>query len=209
MMGTAEDFRLVEAHVNTLEQRYVPTMTLEFLNLVMGGDWQLLFSTNLATTTTSWSKLSALRVRDFMQRIETQGLEGRITNSCHWDWTEDDDSSSSDAVAGTFATKCSYKITQGARMSMELDDHILRPARGSNVPKNVPKLVSLLHRAMPKELFDPSDHAMDITYLDGDLRIVRLTGPRLEGVRDIFIRRASLEPNTTTLSQPISQGSLE
>jgi hypothetical protein len=55
----------------------------------------------------------------------------------------------------------------------------------------------MLHRAMPKEMFDPNDHAMDTTYLDGDLRIVRLTGPKFEGVRDIFMRRGSMEINPT------------
>ena len=50
---------------------------------------------------------------------------------------------------------------------------------------------------MPKEMFDPNDHAMDTTYLDTDLRIVRMTGPRFEGIRGIFIRRGSIEINPT------------
>ena len=80
-------------------------------------------------------------------------------------------------------------------MVTDLDDHVLNLAKGSKVPKDVPALVGMLHRAMPKELFDPSEHAMDTTYLDGDLRIVRMAGPRLEGVRDIYIRKGSIEIN--------------
>lgn len=214
MMGTPEDFQLVQSYVNTLERRYVPAMTLDFLNLAMGGDWQLLFSTNLA----KWSKTPSLRVRDLMQRIDPQGLQGGIINSCTWEWTEEDrDDGNAALLSGTFSTKCLYKITQGARMAMDLEDHLLQPAKGSGLPQNVPKLVSLLHRTMPKELFDPSEHAMDITYLDGSLRIVRLTGPRLEGVRDIFIRRGNLDSNSTISSSGAipstipqdQQGSLE
>ena len=65
------------------------------------------------------------------------------------------------------------------------------------MPKDVETLVGLIHRAMPKEMFDPNDHAMDTTYLDGDLRIVRYSGAKFEGVRDIFIRRGSMEINPT------------
>jgi hypothetical protein len=54
-------------------------------------------------------------------------------------------------------------------------------------------MVALLHRAIPKELFDPDNHAMDTTYLDAELRIARLTGPKYEGVRNIFFRKGQLE----------------
>jgi hypothetical protein len=37
-------------------------------------------------------------------------------------------------------------------------------------------------------MFDPNQHAMDMTYLDGNLKIVRLTGHnKFEGIRDIFM----------------------
>lgn len=57
------------------------------------------------------------------------------------------------------------------------------------------EMKGLLHRAIPKEMFDPNGHAMDTTYLDADLRIVRLTGPNHEGVRNIFIRKGSITIN--------------
>lgn len=41
MMGTPDDFKLVETYVNALEEKYAPPQTLDFLNLAMGGDWQL------------------------------------------------------------------------------------------------------------------------------------------------------------------------
>ena len=113
-----------------------------------------------------------------------------MTNIALWDFAED--GVTFDAT-GTFSVKCSYSIHQGARMSMKVDDHIIEPFRNSKIPKDVPSLVGLLHRAMPTELFDPNDHAMDTTYLDGDVRIIRMTGTQFEGVRDIFIRRDSID----------------
>lgn len=121
--------------------------------------------------------------------MEPNKLDGVVTNTAIWDLAQD---GIFDAT-GIFEAKCSYSINQGARMIMKLEDHLLKPARGSKIPRDVPALVGLLHRAMPTELFDPNEHAMDTTYLDGDLRIVRMTGPQFEGVRDIFIRRGSIE----------------
>lgn len=48
MTGSSAEFRDVETLVNALEARYTPVQTLDFLNLAMTGDWQLLFSTNLS-----------------------------------------------------------------------------------------------------------------------------------------------------------------
>jgi hypothetical protein len=101
-------------------------------------------------------------------------------------------------VTGTFSVKCDYEIEQGSRMKVALKDHLLEPARGSKIPQDVEGLVGLLHRAMPTELFDPNDVNIDTTYLDADMKIVRLTGSRYEGIRNIFIRRNSLQINPTS-----------
>lgn len=189
MTGTNEEFRTVEQLVNELEDRYQPAQTLDFLNLAMQGEWQLLFSTNLSGTPNP----QLFRMRELYQRIECRGRQGMLTNFCTWDLAEAADGAFD--ISGTFTVKNSYEINQGARMLVDLQDHVLDLAKGSSLPSDVPKLVGLLHRAMPKELFDASEHAVDTTYLDGNLRIVRLTGPRLEGVRDIFIRRGALDIN--------------
>eukprot|EP00529_Nitzschia_sp_RCC80_P040928 CAMPEP_0113454722 /NCGR_PEP_ID=MMETSP0014_2-20120614/8010_1 /TAXON_ID=2857 /ORGANISM="Nitzschia sp." /LENGTH=298 /DNA_ID=CAMNT_0000346137 /DNA_START=230 /DNA_END=1126 /DNA_ORIENTATION=+ /assembly_acc=CAM_ASM_000159 len=210
MMGTADEFKQVEAYVNTLEQRYQSIQTLDFLNLALEGEWQLLFSTNLSNVRPK----PYFRLRELCQNIQTDNLQGSIANVATWDLANDYDqdedgstappgaaaaaSTASTAVfdsSGTFSAKCSYSINQGARMVVDFDDHVLELAKGSSVPKDVENLVGLLHRSIPKELFDPAEHAIDTTYLDADLRIARMTGPRLEGVRDIFIRRNSIEIN--------------
>ncbi len=68
-------------------------------------------------------------------------------------------------------------------------------SKGSKVPSDAQELVGLIHRAMPTEMFDSSDLAMDTTYLDTDIRIVRFTGLRHEGVRNIFMRKGLIEIN--------------
>jgi hypothetical protein len=192
MMGSDEDFRKVEAYVNALEERFTPVQTLQFFNMATAGEWQLLFSTNL-----SGRPRPNFRLRELFQKIEAENFNGTIWNQATWDRMDGGEHGTTKTfdASGTFTIKCKYTINQGARMVMDLEDHVLELARGSVVPKDVEGLVGLLHRAIPKEMFDPSDHAMDTTYLDGDLRIIRITGPRLEGVRDIFIRRGSMEIN--------------
>lgn len=71
--------------------------------------------------------------------------------------------------------------------------------KGSAVPDDTQELVQLIHRAMPTEMFDPSDLAIDTTYLDTDIRIIRYTGARHEGVRNIFMRKGLIEINPSGL----------
>ena len=44
MTGKDEEYRAVEAYVNLLEEKYAPVQTIDFLNLAMAGDWQLVSS---------------------------------------------------------------------------------------------------------------------------------------------------------------------
>jgi hypothetical protein len=188
MTGTKEEFAKVESYINELEAKYAAPQTLDFLNLAMGGPWQLLFSTNLRR-----GPRSNFRLKELVQRIEPNKLQGTVVNVAQWDLAEGDDGIF--RSSGTFSAVCAYEINQGARMIMELKDHIIELLPGSAVPQDVQSLMGFLHRAIPTELFDPNQHAMDTTYLDGDLRIVRMTGPLFEGFRDVFIRRGSLEIN--------------
>mmetsp|Transcript_32732 Transcript_32732/g.72178 ORF Transcript_32732/g.72178 Transcript_32732/m.72178 type:complete len:330 (-) Transcript_32732:648-1637(-) len=189
MTGKADEFHKVENYINALEDKYEPVQTLQFLNMAMGGEWQLLFSTNrLGVPNTR------LRLRELVQRVEPKANDGAVINVARWDLAED--GTVFDA-SGTFSVKCDYTINQGARMNIDLRDHVLELARGSKVPQDVQGLVGMLHGAMPSELFDPNELAMDTTYLDGDVRIVRLTGDRLEGVRNVFIRSGSVEVDPT------------
>ena len=187
MTGIDSEYRAVESYINLLEEKYSPVQTLDFLNLAMAGEWQLLFSTNLLGRPNR-----RLRLRELVQRIETNGFDGSLTNVAQWDYAEDGEVFDAN---GNFSIKCTYSISRGSRMAVDLKDHELRPAWGSKIPEDVPTLVGYLHRAIPREIFDPDGHSMDTTYLDANLRIIRLTGSNHEGVRNVFMRKGSLEIN--------------
>mmetsp|Transcript_16230 Transcript_16230/g.26556 ORF Transcript_16230/g.26556 Transcript_16230/m.26556 type:complete len:278 (+) Transcript_16230:78-911(+) len=186
MTGSEEEYRAVESYVNLLEEKYSPVQTIGFLNLAMAGEWQLLFSTNLTGRPNR-----KLRMTELIQRIEADGFGGKLINSAQWSYADNEEGTFD--TNGSFNIKCSYNINQGARMVIDLDQHELRPANGSGIPSDVPAMVALLERAIPKEMFHPNDHAMDTTYLDADLRIARMTGAKYEGVRNIFFRKGQLE----------------
>lgn len=79
-----------------------------------------------------------LRLRELVQKIESNGFNGSVTNMAQWDFAEDEETFD---ATGNFNVKCSYTINQGARMVVDLDDHELRPAKGSKIPSDVPALV--------------------------------------------------------------------
>lgn len=188
MMGTPDEFRLVESYVNALEDKFVPPQTLGFLNMAMVGDWQFLFTTNQIGRPSPH-----LRLTELVQRIECENFDGKLTNEATWDLSEDGTAFES---RGKFTSSITYNINQGARMTINEDhDLTVNLAKGSKLPSDTQELVGLIRRAMPVELFDPSDLALDTTYLDTELRIVRFTGERHEGVRNIFIRRGAVEIN--------------
>lgn len=98
-----------------------------------------LFSTNL-----TGAPNRKLRLRELVQNIkadEADGFQGSLTNTAKWDLAEDGETFDAN---GNFVVKCSYKINQGSRMIVDLNDHELRPARGSKIPEDVPGLVGEL-----------------------------------------------------------------
>ena len=204
MTGTDDEYKLIQSYVNLLEEEYSPIQTIDFLNLAIMGEWQLLFSTNVMPI-----PRKNLRLRELIQNIqpnEEERRNGTLVNSAKWDYYAQDDEDGVDASTnqqpfntnGNFNIKCSYSINQGARMVIELNEHEVRPSKSTSSnkqiqSKDIPKLVGLLHRSIPAEIFDPNNHAADCTYLDADIRIVRMTGEKHEGVRNIWMRKGSLE----------------
>ena len=188
MTGTPEEFRKVEEYVNALEEKFMPPQTLGFLNLAMAGDWQFLFTTNQLGRPSP-----LLRLTELVQNVSIDGLKGKLSTTASWDLV---DQGNTFDVFGTFKSSLTYGINQGARMTLNDDlDLQINLRKGSNVPSDVQDLVKKIHSAMPSELFDPSNLAIDTTYVDVDLRIIRYTGERHEAVRDIFIRKGSIEIN--------------
>jgi hypothetical protein len=195
MKGTPEELSRVESCVNTLEALYSPPQTLDFFNLIQEGSWQLLFSTRL-----QGGPRSNFRFKELVQNVSPNQLQGDIVNMAQWDLKSDelDNPNGEWNCFGTFSATCDYQIQQGSRMMMQLKDHKIELLPGSMVPQNLTALVGLLHRSMPAEMFDPSHHSMDTTYMDAEFRIVRMTGVMYEGVRNIFMRTSSFVINPVT-----------
>lgn len=184
MTGTEEEFRKVESYINALEDKFLPPQTLGFLNLAMAGDWQFLFTSNQLGRPSP-----LLRLTELVQTVGVQGLKGKLVNSATWALIEEN-------AFGTFSSELSYDINQGARITLDEElDLKIELTKGSDVPSDPEGLVGLIHRAMPTEMFDASELALDTTYVDTDLRIVRFTGKRHEGVRNIFMRKGAFEIN--------------
>lgn len=185
LTGDPEEYRAIESYVNALEGGYAPVQTIGFLNLAVGGEWRLLFSTNLM------SPSRTLRLLDLSQTITPDGFNGTVANEVQFAY--DEEGGGNFDVFGRFVVNFAYSINQGARMVAELKGHSILPDVGSRIPADVPKLFGSLARAMPREVFDPDEHALDTTYMDADLRIVRYTGPKHEGVRNVYVRSGSLQ----------------
>jgi len=163
MKGTSEEFIKVEAYVNALEDKFVQPQTLDFFNLAVAGEWQFLFTTHQLGRPSP-----LLRLTELIQKIEVNGLDGVLCNQAAWDFAQAEGGGTGTFdVCGSFASKLSYNINQGARMTINADhDMTIRLGSGSNVPNDPEGLVGLIHRAMPTEMFDASNLAMDTTYLD-------------------------------------------
>lgn len=218
MTGKPEENEIVSTLVNTLEAKYEPVLTLDFFNMAMMGEWQLLFSTNMLGVPSA-----SLRLRELSQKVEPSsmsGLNGTVTNFALWDAAPDGINFD---TSGTMSIKNSYTIQANgaARMQMKLEGHHMGLAKGSRLPsqEEFPPLFGKIQNAMPSELFDPDGLGIDTTYVDANLRIVRHTANfeeedgvlireesesdeefkerkrllKLEGVRNIFLRKNTLQ----------------
>jgi len=199
MEGKKEEWLEIEAIINSLESKYEPMLTLDFYNLALQGKWHFMFSTSNTLTNPPWG---VLRVREITQTVLPGGFGtlradpsdypttkfpiGNYTNEIIWDFSNEENGNFD--CTGKLLVKCCYEINQGARLNVQLDEHILNPG-GKTLPKDPSRLVGLLYNAIPTELFDPNQLGMDTTFLDVDLRIMRFTGDsKFEGVRNIFVR---------------------
>ena len=74
--GTPQEFELIERYVNAIEQKFEPPQTLDFLNMIMGGnDWQFLFTTNQLGRPSP-----KLRLTGLVQSVRTNGFDGEVEN---------------------------------------------------------------------------------------------------------------------------------
>jgi PAP_fibrillin len=204
---TLYEYRAMEDYINALEKDYQPIQTLDFFNLALQGTWQWLFSTHHPlgrTHTVNPDTMCTYNLKSLEQTVDCQQMQGGIAHTVHWEL--DQNSNGTIDARGTFQVSGNYQITQGSRMAPLVQEEtapVLKLTPGSSLPSNVPALVQWLHRAIPSTLWlwSPlpevnmsASTAMDVTYMDADLRIVRTTGhARWEGARDIFARVSQID----------------
>lgn len=62
-------------------------------------------------------------------------------------------------IKGSMEIKCDYELDSRGRMVVSLGGHTLRP--DDKMPQDPVELVKILQRAIPHEMFDPNEHAME------------------------------------------------
>ncbi|CAM9751964.1 unnamed protein product [Ectocarpus fasciculatus] len=184
----AERPRLEEARVGylveVLEGTYTPIHTVDFFNFAAQGEWDLAYTT--AAMLPIGPRLTA---NQLFQRIEPgEGLKGNLTNIIMWTLKDE-------GIDGRLEVDCDYSFDPRGRMNTSLRKHLLLP--DGKMPRDPQGLIQVLRRAMPYELFDPDGHALETTFLDDTLRIVKLRGPKFEGLINIFARRATAKDSAT------------
>jgi hypothetical protein len=184
MKGQASELQQVEQWIQELEEAYQPPQTLGFFNWAQSGPWQFQFSTQFLNIT----QRRSFRLRQVRQDLKCHDFQGNITNTCLWELCQNDDGHFD--CRGSFHIAGNYTLTSNGRLVWHPDsvERTLHLSPGSARPNNASQLVHWLQRSLAKELFDPTQHAVDTTYLDANVRIVRYSGPRFEGVRNVFVR---------------------
>jgi len=179
----------VETCINTLEQKYIPPLTLDFFNMIMSGEWLFLLSTHDSQIRMN----RRIRIMDLSQTMETHQLKGQVNHRASWNFLDDEEDEGS-YTYGVFTSNTPYNIGQGSRISFGSQcDLSLSISKGSKSPKDPQMLVAWIRKVLPTEMFDPSNLALDTTFLDPDLRIIRFAGStQYEGLRHVYIRRETL-----------------
>lgn len=169
----------IESLINFLESKFSPIMTTPFLNLVVSGEWNLLYSN---TATKKEYKNLELNITQVLTPLTSDSFNGSLVNKIVWRLKN-----SVDFIIGTgdFIVRSNYTVTPKGSLEVRLYEHILKPVI---VPDDIEALVISIQRSVPIELFDPDETIFYNTYVDPKLRITRVVGSKWSKV-NIFVKR--------------------
>jgi len=169
----------IESLINFLESKFSPIMTTPFLNLVVSGEWNLLYSN---TATKKEYKNLELNITQVLTPLTSDSFNGSLVNKIVWRLKN-----SVDFIIGTgdFIVRSNYTVTPKGSLEVRLYEHILKPVI---VPDDIEALVVSIQRSVPIELFDPDETIFYNTYVDPKLRITRVVGSKWSKV-NIFVKR--------------------
>jgi hypothetical protein len=71
----------VETSINLLEEKYVSPLTLDFLNMILAGEWVFLFSTNYPQSRIH----RQMRIQEISSTVQTQDLKGHVLHRVRLD----------------------------------------------------------------------------------------------------------------------------
>ena len=198
----SEGHERVRLLINGLEKvhGYQPIMTAGFLDLLMSGEWKLVYTTSRRR---SGSRL--LRMTELAQIVEPASVngeqedggdsggvpsevpKGRVRSVAAWDWAGE--------ASGVFEVQAAYKMDTRGGMVMPTEEeeveYVLDPKAGS-LSDPLP-LCASLEAAMPPELFSPHVFSLQRNiYLDPEMRIVEFQKEDGMGARGVFVRASGL-----------------
>jgi hypothetical protein len=185
----------IEYLVKVLKQNYVPSFTVEFMNLAMSGDWSHQYSNVLlrrADASLNYrivqriipedSKIGESDGKSSERILETNNNAiGKVINEVKWNVVDNHDQ----VNIGELSVHSNYTINSKGSLGLSLQEHIMNVEKLTLDPTD---LVMAIQRSIPFQFFDPTDSMTQNVYIDPDLRITETLGPIFAGVYDIFVR---------------------
>ena len=136
----------IEYLTKYLELNYTPIQTVPFLNYVLSGRWDVIYSNVLIRGADS-----AFHYK-ICQEITANELEGKfdgsMKNIIKWDLQRADEVCSGDLVVNS-----KYELNTKGDLNVALLEHLLMP--NGDAPKDVEDLIMTVQRSIPFEFFDP------------------------------------------------------
>jgi hypothetical protein len=180
--------------VKVLKHTYVPSFTVEFMNLAMSGDWSHQYSNAvLRRRDASLNYRIVQKIIPENSKIDEEGdsdgrLEetnnravGKIVNEVRWDVLDNQDKLN----MGELSVKANYSINSRGALALSLNDHVMSVEKLTLEPTD---LIMAIQRSVPFQFFDPTDSMVQNVYIDPKLRIAETNGAIFAGVYDIFVR---------------------
>ena len=190
----------IEYLVKVLKQNYVPSFTVEFMNLAMSGEWSHQYSNVLlrrADASLNYrivqkiipedSKIGEHEGNSEERLMETNNkVIGKCVNQVRWNVVDNQDNLN----IGELSVHANYTINSRGFLNLNLLDHVMSVDELSLDPTD---LVMAIQRSIPFQFFDPSNSMTQNVYIDPELRIAETMGPIFAGVYDIFVRDDGME----------------
>jgi len=172
----------VEEAIADVQALHIPAMTFDFLKIMLGGEWKVVYSTVMPQPSVPRNEMGAplVRVYKASQRFNFTSDEsgkGEMINKLCWDLP------SEEGVRGYLDVRCSFEVSSNGALEIEPEEHIIKPEK---MPSDPEMCVGGL-QGMSPEMFDPRGRWIT-SYADPDIRILSGMDQRLAGVIVVFER---------------------